>query len=963
MKSGTKGIYHRYFSSLRGVDVTSDPAEVSLSRFADMANMWRDPLAPEGTVTETFPGYRGIGAWEGECLGLYRHRVGAEDFLVAHVGTRLYRFPVSMRHYPRTLSALTPLREGVAATQGFSFPVGESLYLFIGGTCYRLSPDGILAALGEEGCLPYLPTTFVEGEAYEQRNMLTDRVKHRFTLTEHTFHAETNIGLSFTVLDEEAATCSVRAVSSLSSTTLRIPETAVIGGKQYTVRAIAEYGFAALPALRCLYLPDTLREIGAFAFSANPLLDLVSVPDSTERIGSHAFYDCEALKTVYLGKGLRQIQSGAFRSCPIQTVRLGGSKEEADALLSNQSSLFDTSGILFRYRSTPVSNPFALFRLPVPEPCLSLDEAVLDETPLAVNGTSASLRLRVEKRGGLISDVWLEADDVSLVQDRRLTLFYTVKTGTVSVAGSTPSSEKDGGWGSEAVLGCTCACAFDGRMFYSGNPLFPGTVFYSSTDGTGYNDPLYVGVLNYFKDGLRPATRYTLVSLGDRLAVVAGDDEGEGEIFLHAPAATGEDLLPRVYPLDTGVVGAGCFGEAVTFGREVLLLTAQGLMALRRSGVSDSYALFPRSTAVNSRLCKENLSKARMAVHEGLLYVLTEGRVYLAYATEGTEYEWYLLSGIGCYTGGSMVARYTDRLPEEAESLFTHISVHPRVGDLCHGTVSSVRLSDGSLFYYVTEEGEDYPIDAEGEYTGGDFSPATRLCATREVLFFGAASGGVGCFNTDLRGKAACVSLPSPLYALYEGEYLSLRTPARLPVPEEATLLLPLYRKEGDRYLHAGEGRVFLDTPRFASFVISVSEDETSEGIHPLFYSFDGRRYPAFLLLPPDDGGLPHYRKDTLAGSATAKLKALCGAPTVLVRTDRHPFRACDRVGPAVFDFASGDFSAMDFHGDGFASLSLREKERGWSYKQYLFRSEGFRSPFGVYSLTYSYYPSGRPKG
>lgn len=962
MKSGTNGIYHRYFSSLRGVDVTSDPAEVSLSRFADMVNMWRDPLAPDGTVTETFPGYRGIGAWEGECLGLYRHRVGKEDFVVAHVGTRLYRFPVSMRHYPRALSALAPIREGIAATRGFAFPVGESLYLFIGGDCYRLSPDGAVAALGEEGCQPYLPTTFVEGEAYEQRNMLTDKVKHRFTLTEHTFRAETNIGLAFTVLDEEAATCSVRAVSSLSSTTLRVPETAVIGGKQYTVRAIAEYGFTALPALRSVLLPDTLKEIGAFSFSANPLLDFVSIPDSVERIGSHAFYDCDSLKTVYLGKGLKQIQNGAFRACPIQTVHYGGSKTEADSLIPDKSALFDSASVAFRYRATPVSSPYALFRLPVPEPCLSLDGASLDETGLSVNDPSGALRFRIEKRGELISAVWLEVDDVGTVQDTRLTLFYTAKTGVVSVTGNAPPIENGGAWGREAVLGCTCACSFDGRMFYGGNPLYPGTVFYSSTDGTGYNDPLYVGVLNYFKDGLRPATRYTLASLGDRLAVIAGDDEGEGEIFLHAPAATDEDLLPRVYPLVSGIVGVGCFGETITFGREVLLLTAQGVMALRRGGISDSYVLSPRSTAVNSRLCKENLTKARMAVHENLLYVLTEGRVYLAWATGEGEYEWYLLSGIGCYTGGSMVCHYTDRLPEEAKSFFSHIAVHSRVGETCHGPVSSVRLSDGSLFYYTTEDGKEYPVDAEGEYEGGDFSPATTLCATRDALLFGAASGGLGCFNTDLRGKAACVSLPSPLYALYGGEYLSLRTPARLPVAEEATVTLPLYRKEGDKYLPAGDGRVFVDTPRFASFVVSVSKDEENGGVHPLFYSFDGRRYPAFLLLSPDNGGLPHFRKDTLAGSSTVKWKALSVAPTVLVRTDRHPFRACDRVGPAVFDFASGDFSAMDFHGDTFASLSLREKERGWSYKQYLFRSDTFRSPFGVYSLTYSYYPSGRPK-
>lgn len=955
MRTNTNSVYHRYFSSLRGVDVSSDPSEVSLSRFADMVNMWRDPLAPDGTVTETFPGYRGLGVWEGECFGLYRHCAGKEEHLVVHMGTRLYRFPVALRHYPRALAALAPIKEDVPAVRGFAFPVGESLYLFIGGACYRFSPEGTAATLGEEGCIPYLPTTFVEGEAYEQKNMLSNKVCHRYTLTEQAYRGETQIGLAYSVLDEEAATCAVRAASPLSATTLCIPETTVIGGKQYTVTTVDKFGFTGLSKLRSISLPQTVTEIGEGAFSGNACLDYVSIPDSVNRVEPYAFYGCAALKNLYLGKGLTQIGSNSFTGCPVSQVYFGGSEKEALAVT------FDSSDVTRHYGSVPITSPFALFRLTVPEPCLSLDEARLEERLLPVGSTKESLRLYTEKKGDLIVTVWLEADDVSLVHDTRLTLYYTAKPSAASAGSRIPFESGEAKIGA-AVLGCTCACAFDGRMFYSGNPSYPGTVFYSASDNTGRNDPLYVGVLNYFKDGLRPATHYTLVNLGDKLALVAGDATGEGEIFLHAPADTGEDLLPRIYPLVSGIVGLGCFGEAVSFGNEILLLTKRGLMSVHRSGTTDAYTLSPRSTAINSRLCKENLANVRMSVHEDLLYVLAEGRVYLAYATEKGEYEWYLLAGIGCYTGGEMVTHYTRHLPAEAIPLFERLEVHPRVGEKCPHAVFSVRLSDGSLFYYTTENGISYPVDSEGEYAGGSFSPASSLCATSDTLFFGSASGGLGCFNTDLRGKAACVGTPSPLYALYEGEYLSLRTPARLPMPEEATLLLPLYRKEGEAYLPAGEGRVFVDTVHFASLAVPVSGSMEGRGFHPLFYSFDGRRYPSFLLLAPDDGGLPHYRKDTLPGSATLKMKAMSSPPAVLVKTDRHPFRACDRVGPAVFDFSSLDFSALDFHGDSFASLSLREKERGWCYKQYLLRADGFRSPFGVYSLTYSYYTSGRPK-
>ena len=947
-------LYHRYFSSLRGVDVSSDPSEVSHSRFADMVNMWRDPKAPEGTVTETFPGYRGIAPWEGACFGLYRHTTGEDEHLVAHVGDRLYRFPTSRRHFPHELSELTPLKEGIPQKEGLAFPVGEDLYLFIGGECFRIDGEGRVHAFGEEGCRPYLPTTFVEGSPYEQRNLLSEEVCHRFTLTPASYRGETTVSLSFSVLDEEAGTCAVRAISSLSASVVDVPATVTIGQKTYTVTKVMDYGFTALFGLRVLRLPETITEIGEAAFSANSLLEMVALPDSVTRVGSYAFYDCSSLKTVYLGKSLVQIKSGAFNGCPIEAAYFGKTKAEVDSLNTEGEALFETAPARIRYSAAPPENPFIVYRLPVPEKCAALTAAYLNDASVSVGDTEGSVRLTTQFADGCVSAILIEADDEKDVLGATLRLYYRLAETDEDALDTLRK-------GKGSVLNCTCACAFDGKMFYAGNPNLPGTVFYSSLDKTGYHNPLYVGVLNYFKDGLRPAKHYALASLGDRLAVITGDNATEGEIFLHASADTGEDLLPRIYPLTGGIVGPCGFGAPLSFGGETLLLTARGLMAFRRGSSDASYRLVPRSTAINSRLCKENLSKARMASHEGVLYLLTEGRVYLACDGGETEPEWYLLSGVGCYTGGSMVAHYTDHLPDAAKELFAKIAVSPRVGETVEGNAYSVRLSDGSLFYYTAENGVAYPVDSEGEMRGGSFSPATCLAATADALFFGAEEGGLGCFNTDLREKAVFLAVSSSLYALKDGRYHSLDAPSLLPVSEDAVVRLPLYRKDGTLYIYEREDTVYIDGAHRMALAVCVSADHA--GTHPLFYSFDGRRYPAFLLLAPDDGGLPHYRKDTLSGSATVKLKSALGIPSVLVKTDRHPFRLCDKLGSSALDFSYADFSAWGFGGDSIASLSVREKERGWCYKQYLFRTNGFRSPFGVYALSYSYYTAGRPKG
>ena len=107
-----------------------------------------------------------------------------------------------------------------------------------------------------------------------------------------------------------------------------------------------------------------------------------------------------------------------------------------------------------------------------------------------------------------------------------------------------------------------------------------------------------------------------------------------------------------------------------------------------------------------------------------------------------------------------------------------------------------------------------------------------------------------------------------------------------------------------------------------------------------------------------DDGGYPHFSKDTVPRTVALKLKSTEGSRIgIFVRTDRHPFRPVEYVSSTTADAGDTDFAAFDFHSDGFATLPLREKERGWCYKQYLFESDGFRAPFGIYSLSYSFTP------
>ena len=956
-------LYHRYFSSLGGVDVSSDPSEVSLGRFADMRNMWRDPKAKEGNVTETFPGYYGIHLFDGPIHAVFRQRSYVEDYLIVHAGERLYRFHEGLRHHPHLVAAWPPLEVTVPSQKGTSFTLGMDIYLLIGGTCLRIDADGVVHLFDSEGCAPYVPTTYLGGEPYEQRNLLTDKVKHVFSVSEHTYRGEDEVGLSYVIVSEEEGLCSVKASRNLSAASVTVPATTRIGGKEYKVVGVEPYGFAALSGLIRLSLPDTLYSIGEGAFSANEMLRTAVIPDSVTAVGPAAFYGCSVLSTLYMGKGVSTVGSSAFSDCPLETVYFGADAETAGAIVTDGTALFDTDPTLFYEKAAPEDRA-ALFRFPIPEPFLTLDGVAIGDTALSASFTygGASGRYKLSTEGG-VRFFTLYVSDSRAIEGERLTLAFTAEGGRFTALPHHTPFTAESVNGREAVFGCTAVAAFDGRLFFTGHPLLPNTVFYSAPDDTGYNNPFYVGVLNYFNDGVGGTPNRALLPLGDRLAVIKEAVMGEGEIFLHAPLTTGEDLLPRIYPVSSGLTGLGIYGDPITFGGEHLLLTEKGLMALSPTVEEGRYTLSPRSTAVNRRLCKENLASVSMAVHEGVLYLLAAGQIYLAYDTGEKEYEWFLLSGIGYYDGGAPVVRYSGRLPEEAKPFFDSIAVHERVGEVTSSPLYSVAIDDETLFYYVTENGVSYPVDSEGEYEGGTFYPATMLIAAECALYFATPEGGFGSFHTDKRGMAAYFTRPSALYIQYEGAYRQLSYASLRPVGEEAVRNRRLYKKTDDGYLFVKMGDVYVDSASCIALAIRATGEVTETGIHPLFYTFDGRRYPSYLLLASDDGGLPHYRKDTQARSATVKLKAFAGeAPSVLVRTDRHPFRLCDRVGAGVFDFAYTDFTALDFHGDDFATLSLREKERGWTYKQYLFSSEGFRAPFGVYSLTYSYYTAGRPK-
>ena len=965
-------VYRRHFTALRGVDF-SPSADISKSHLADMENMWRDPVAENGSL-ESYPGYRVFATLPSPVFGIYHQRVGEKSYLVVHAKSSLYRFESALRNHPRELAALSPLPVTVKEEKGCAFASGESLFLLIGKDYLKILPDGTVKSLERDECA-YVPLTYHNGEAYEQRNLLTDEVRHTFTADGGEYKgAEGEETLRFRPYSEKEMSCAVYASSkSADIAVLKIPKTAVIDGEIYTVRAIENGAFTNMRSLVSVSLPSTIELVGSDAFAGCTALLSASLPDGARQIGRRAFYGCLSLTELYLPASLESIGENAFAyTTSLREILYGGDEAGYAAIAMLGEDTLRERELTLTVGALPMEDHAAIFRYPLLDPTVEILSVSLPDVRLGedfIFYQNTALRYRTVKDEELYTHIELITSDESFLAGKTLTLrllaspslFSTPRAYTAFGAGHPELS------GKSAVCACRIAAAHDGRVFLTGNPSLPATVFHSLPDETGLNNPFYIGNLSYFNDGVGSSPNRALLSLGKHLAVFKEDTDGGGAIYYHKGESTGINLVPRIYPVESALCGVGAVGEAVSFKDDPVFLSGGGLMGIEKQSLSLERSVLPRSFPVSARLCREELSRASLAVHEGMLYLLTDGRIYLAdsrffrsHSDGSVGYEWYFLSGIGAYENDRPLYKRTAHLPDGALAY----GILPADDEaVAQGTVYSVTLPSGTLAYYEkTADGKKYAVDTDGERTGGTFSPASVLCAAGGVLFFGTEGGHLGCMNTDKRGRGIYRLFPSHLYAKRGEAYVPLCEGSFPYQSGDAIETLPLYQKEEDAFLAYGDGEVYIDG---GSGALAERLDESLgvREVHPYFYTFDGHAYTAACTLAADDGGIPNYAKDTVPLSAAIKVKTASGGSfRVLVRTERTPWHECEMLSAGRADFSDLDFTRLDVYAEESATLPLRERERGWCYKQFRLAETEARRPFGLYALFYAYTPSGHIK-
>lgn len=902
--------YTRSFSGFRGVDLSSEAELVGEGRFCHLVNMWRDYASGQGDAVETFPGFRCLNVFEGRINGIFRYRTReGEDYTIVHAGTHLHRFLHAERD---NIAASVKSFNGMADAPSTAFIFADKLYL-LDGVRYRCFDGEALRDVSESG---YVPMTYIDGVEYEQRNMLVDRTRERTEYVPSPTAVRDPMLMVYNESTEDHKTCRYYCLGDATKTVradLRISSDwpqVVNEDNQYQPRALVGVDVLVLTAdendnkLRVLALNN-------WFFLAVPNLkklyfEKISSPDF---FSSEFFeFDQSALPAgceVYWGTA--PDLSGYYMP-DIKEYEDGYSYPSYCEASASTAQIYSKVDTLISVKADGKDIPYNAISEKVRED--DGEKWYIRKVIVSPEHVGKQLEVEVE----CAPSVFASAGE-----------FLDFYTGNPEYEGTTL----------EAINRCTVSCQFDGRLFFTGNPALPNTIFYTQRNLTGYNDPTYIGILNYVSDGVGNTPNTAMVAASGTLMVFKGDTAQDGSVYYHTGQDTDSDLVPRIYPSTAGVPGIGCLGAAVNFYDDVCFLSRRGLEAIGKQTVNLERTVEHRSSNVDRALIGEELSRARFAEWDGYLVILCGSRAYLAdsrqifrHATGVSQYEWYLIDDLCTYRDTRACYRGTEELPwllvggeEVSLGAFAfpdgnHLSpigdgedIDRDAEEVWSGEV--VLGNERMTVHYVLRDGVPCYVEQTGEVQGlGEAAPASAVGAIEDVLYFGTEDGSLCCINTDKRG-----------------------------VP-----------------YGYGDG--------------AVAEVE-SDQIHRLWYTHDRRRYLSGFATSLDDAGYPHLLKSTVKKSCVLKMKTLSGGGfRVQSRTDRTSWRQVQRSGGTVEQVISADvggfddmsFGAVNFAGDGGITVPIMEKEKKWVEKQLYLYSDSFARPFGIFGLAYRFTIAGRIK-
>lgn len=889
-------IYTNTYSDMRGVDFSNEPSQISPHHFSYLENMYRDYACGTAAGVETIPGFRKAALVSGAIHALHPHPTLRNRMLI-HAGNALFSFDTSQRDEAFSAPARIPFADGAALADGMSRST------VLDGNLFLVDGEGFSSFDGETvkqgNAAPYVPCLHIDGEPYEQKNLLIGHGYEKYQLFDlDALRYETLDGISY-IINYEGLCLVSRYVGDESLVV--IPREITLNERRYVVAGIATDAFRNNETVTTLILPEGMQQLMCGACSNMKRLDTVVAPSTLTELSSGCFGNCPLLKTVYLGRGLRKIHPHAFQDSPIKDGHYAGNATEFMQVDGYEYFLpANVKGLVLHYMSVYST---VRYRLPMHTRAHSCYAESLDgENFAAFPLVKGHAHYITDSKGERYIDYYyLEGPRETALYGKTFSVRLVWQdTFPPRLRSIYPTFKKNG---QAAVNGCTLITAFDGRLFLSGNPKLPGLVFYTARRSDGVHDPGYIGEYNHILDGDGATPIRALLPTPSFLLVLTEGTPHASCVFRHEGQDTENDVVPRIYPVVEGAGEIGCIGDAILFYNDPLFLSKNGLEAVEAVSfsLSQERRTVHRSEAVDARLCREDLAAARFFRFGTYLGIATQsGHVYLADGREraqknaNTGYEWFYLSDIGIYP--DQKERYrtvAGELPRELSDATILIGSTYRslrasaVAEYVDGETVYSSSYQGVSFCYVLRNNQPYLVDTDGECYGGTFHAATAFLECDGLLFFGTPTGDLMVFNTDKRGE---------------------------------------------------------------------------DGVIPRrYYTFNNRAYLSGCATRSENCQKPNYRKTTLRSGGAVKLKSMSGGKiTVRVRSDEGAWQDADTLYGGRADFSETDFASAEFSSSPDTVVPLRIGIRRWIEQQLYFVSEEYQRPFGIISITYRYRTAGR---
>lgn len=191
------------------------------------------------------------------------------------------------------------------------------------------------------------------------------------------------------------------------------------------------------------------------------------------------------------------------------------------------------------------------------------------------------------------------------------------------------------------VKQCTLLTEFDNRIFFSGNPNYPNTVFHTELE-----DPRYVSDTDYSTVGLDLAAIKTLIPGNGVLWVFKETVQNDSNAFYLTP--TIDYKLGKIYPSETGNIATGCISTGVNFNDDICFFSRNGLEAIGKN-LGNDQILDHRSSLIDSKMISNaDYKNIKIAEFRGYLMCLLDSKIFLADSrnlfertSNKAEYEWF----------------------------------------------------------------------------------------------------------------------------------------------------------------------------------------------------------------------------------------------------------------------------------------------------------------------------------